>query len=465
MEIPQWLANEMSTINLGDTRLDKRCATTINELSSDIERSVASSCHDKASAKGAYRLMSNPKASMEKIMQPHVTSVQERIAQEKVVVIAQDTTELEFTGQPVAKHLGALCDKYRPGFLFHPSIAFTLDKVCLGVVGYKIWTRDTDGETTRNKRKQLPITEKESNRWVEGYQIADGVAQMFPDTLVICVADRECDMYDLFSQADGACSHWNVRAYQNRSLTEKDPDTKASYKKVWDHVSKQPERGTVSFHMSERKGRAERDVTQNVRCARVELKPPHRKFEKLKPVIVNAVMIREQNTPKGETPVDWLLLTSLPIETWDDLQLVIHSYLCRWQIECFFKALKHGCKVENIHLETPERVQSCLAMYIIIAWRILFMTMLCRVKPDAPCTVVFCEAEWKSLMTIQTRSHRHKAPPRLLDMVKRVASLGSYQGRKGDGFPGIGAIWDGLKRLSEYTEAWNAFGPQADICG
>lgn len=465
MTVDQWELSEMKTLDLGDTRLNSRVVKTLIALCSNVQASIATACKNIAEAKGAYRLFSNMKTTMEKIINPHRDSTLERIAQEKVVVIAQDTTQLDFTGKRVAKHIGKLCKDFRPGWFFHPSVAFTLDKVCLGVVGYTIWSRDLDYAVTHQDRKKVPLEQKESLRWVEGYQFASEVSEKCPNTHIINVADRECDMYDLYQQALQGHSDYVIRAYRERSLNEKKPGTKNTFIKVWDHVSQQTSMGEISFEMSARDGRTARTVTQTVYCANVTLKPPFRKFEKLEAVNVNAVMVREEDPPEGEESVQWLILTSLPIDNLQDVKFILDCYLCRWQIECFFKTLKSGCQVEKIQMETPERVQACLALHVVIAWRILHLTMLCRVNPDAPCTIVFTEPEWKSVMTIQTGKRVHKSPPTLLEMVKRVASLGSFQNRKGDGFPGISAIWMGMQRLSGYAEAWQAFGPEAKTCG
>jgi len=465
MTIDLWALTELKTIDLGDTRLNSRIVSLLITLSSNVQASIATACKNIAETKAAYRLFSNPKTNMEKVMTPHRDSTLERIAQEKVVVIAQDTTQLDFTGKRTAKHLGKLCKDFRPGWFFHPSVAFTLEKVCLGVVGYKIWSRDLDYAVTHQDRKKVPLEQKESLRWVEGYQFASEVSEKCPDTHIVNVADREGDMYDLYQQALLGHADYVIRAYRPRSMQEKEPDTTNTYIKVWDYVSQQPNMGEISFEMSAREERTARTVTQTVYCANVTLKPPFRKFETLDSVNVNAVMVREENPPEGEEPVQWLLLTSLPINNLQDVKFILDCYLCRWQIECFFKTLKSGCQVEKIQMETPERVQACIALYIIIAWRILMMTMLCRVNPEAPCTIVFTDAEWKSVMTVQTRKLVHTSPPSLLEMVKRVASFGSYQNRKGDGYPGISAIWMGLQRLSGYAEAWQVFGPEAKTCG
>ena len=124
-----------------------------------------------------------------------------------------------------------------------------------------------------------------------------------------------------------------------------------------------------------------RRVVQSVKAGRVLLKPPYRKGERLPEVEINVVFVEEINPPEGEEPITWLLLTSLPVDTFEQACLVVEYYLCRWQVEIYFKVLKSGCKTEDRQLETAGRIKPCIALYMIVAWRVLFVTMLGRGMP------------------------------------------------------------------------------------
>jgi len=143
-------------------------------------------------------------------------------------------------------------------------------------------------------------------------------------------------------------------------------------------------------------------VIQSVRAGRVRLKPPYRKGERLPEVEINVVFVEEINPPDGEEPITWLLLTSLAVDTFEQACLVVEYYLCRWQIEIYFKVLKSGCKIEDRQFETSARIKPCIALYMIVAWRVLFVTMLGRECPDLPCTVLFEDEddEWESVYMI-----------------------------------------------------------------
>jgi hypothetical protein len=166
-----------------------------------------------------------------------------------------------------------------------------------------------------------------------------------------------------------------------------------------------------------------------------------------------AVYARERKPPKGEEPIEWLLLTSVPVEDFSGACLVVQWYRARWEIELFFRVLKQGCQIERLRLETPHRLLNALAIYLIIAWRIHTITMLGRAYPDASCEVVFEPREWRTIYLMQYQSPPPDPPPSLRDTVRALAQLGGFLARTGDGEPGIKAIWQGYQRLHDFLYA------------
>jgi len=179
----------------------------------------------------------------------------------------------------------------------------------------------------------------------------------------------------------------------------------------------------------------------------------------LPPVWVNVVLVREEDPPMGEEAVEWLLLTSLPIDTLAAVLLVIEYYSCRWVIEIYFRVLKSGCQVEKLQLESEERFKPCLAVYLIVAWRVLFLLMMGRKCPDMPCDAVLSVEEWKAVYTVVTKQSPPRTPPSLGEMVEMIAKLGGYLGRRHDGPPGPKTMWIGVQRMRDFAGAWSLFGP------
>jgi hypothetical protein len=235
---------------------------------------------------------------------------------------------------------------------------------------------------------------------------------------------------------------------------------------------RRPGRGTLTVAVSaraattgdgrkRRQARAKRTATVTVRAARVRLRGPYCPGGKLPDLDVNALLVREADPPAGEEPIEWLLLTDLPIGTWDEACRVIDYYTVRWGVEVYFRVLKGGCAVEERQLEGPGRMQACLALYMVVAWRVLYVTRLGRGGPDLPCDTVFEEAEWKAVYTVVRGEPAPRTAPRLEEMVALVAQLGGYLGRKHDGPPGVKALWIGLQRMRDLATAWSTFGPGA----
>jgi hypothetical protein len=177
------------------------------------------------------------------------------------------------------------------------------------------------------------------------------------------------------------------------------------------------------------------------------------------------VLATEINAPEGIKPIEWFLLTSLPINKNEQALRVIEWYLCRWQIEVFFRILKSGCRVEELQLQTRHRLEPCIAMYMIIAWRILYMTMLSRQATDIPCDKVFEDEEWHAIYIVTYKKPPPKTPPNLNQIVKMLASLGGFLNRKGDCNPGPKTIWIGLQRTRDFIIGMEALNATKNICG
>jgi hypothetical protein len=221
--------------------------------------------------------------------------------------------------------------------------------------------------------------------------------------------------------------------------------------------------GTFVMEITKKKGRSARTATMEVRSTSVTLHRPQRPADqpRLPEVKINVVWVRETNPPVGEEPIEWILLTSLPVDTFEQACLVADYYACRWQIEIYFKVLKSGCQVEKLQLETAERIKACLAMYMIVAWRVLYATMLGRECPELSCEVIFSEAEWKSVWTVQKQEPLPKRVPSLAVFLKLVGELGGHTGQRWDGPLGPKRLWIGLQRTTDFGHAWRLFGPDA----
>jgi hypothetical protein len=450
-----WVDFELQTVNLGDKRLNNRLGNILERFSSKPSVSIPTACNGWSETKASYRFFDHGQVDAIKILQPHKDATMARMRQAPVILLPQDTTELDFTGKQDIQGLGNIGSyAKRRGFYLHPTLAITPERLCLGVVHTKIWIREGFGISTARNTKE--ITEKESIRWLESFRATEDLAKKLPDTLLVNIADREGDIYEFFLETqksgDGkqGQAHWIIRSAQDRKLLNSD-------KKLCQRVRDTESLGSIEFHMPSGRGRKSRMVKQEIYTSEVILKSPKRMGGKLPDTRIRAVLAREIDAPIGEKPVEWMLLTSLPIASKGDALKIVEWYLCRWQIEIYFKIIKSGCEVEELQLESIDRLKSALAVYMIVAWRILFVTMLGRKCPKMLCTKLFDESEWKSIYMVIYRKPPPDEPPTLDQMVRMIANLGGFLNRKGDGYPGVGTIWIGIQRMKDFAIAWELF--------
>jgi len=216
--------------------------------------------------------------------------------------------------------------------------------------------------------------------------------------------------------------------------------------------------GTVEFILPGGRGKKSRLVKQNIRATRLTLLPSEHK-KNLPKIAINAVLLEETETPEGEEPISWMFLTTLPIDTLDEIQFIIKIYLSRWGIELFFKVLKSGCKIEERQLQTTDRMKSLLAVFMVLSWRVMFTMMLGRVCAEMSCADIFDDAEWKSVYKILNKKKPlPKKPPSIKVFIEMVAVLGGYVPQSNGGPPGVKVMWKGMARMVDFAIAWEAFG-------
>ncbi|MBN4077505.1 IS4 family transposase [Sulfobacillus acidophilus] len=456
MSVKKLVHSEAGTANFGDKRLNMRFKHLLGTFMNRPDGSILGSCNNWTESIAAYRFFSNEKVSPEKILAPHVHSTIERIKEQDIILLVQDTTEIEYNGRAPIEGLGPLSSPGEQGFHLHPTLAVTPQRLCLGILDGNVWVREKLGKKKERARK--PIEEKESFRWLQSYLLSNEIAQKAPKTQVVNISDREGDIYEIFSEGKKETienkAHFLVRAYQNRRLTDNTEDNNVL--KLWDMKPIAKTYGEIEFKLPKTKKREARLVTQEIKACEVRLKPPDRTGTELPEVSINAVFCVEKDPPKGVEPLEWLLLTSLPIDTEQQISNIIKYYLCRWQIEIYFKVLKSGCKIEALQLKTYGRIERCLALYMIVAWRVMLVTMMGRKSPNLACDLLFTEEEWKSAYVAIKKKAPPENVPTLDEMIRIIASLGGFLNRKSDGYPGPKVIWKGLQRMHDITLGWTA---------
>ncbi len=439
-----WVANEVAGCRLKDQRLKPRLERILERLSAKPTASIPAACQGWGETQATYRFLSNERVEAEEILEGHSQATIKRIAAEPVALLVQDTTFLEYIKDVVGKGVGTLRETSREEHLLHPSVAFTPGRVNLGVLTHQFWQRPE--EPVGHLRAQRPIEEKESYRWLLGYGVACEVQRRCPETLVVSVADREGDIHEWFldaaQRAEEEQAAFVIRAKCNRRVEAQPQDTY-----LWEALREAPVLGQTTVEVSEQAGRTARQARLTVRTCAVTFNRGRRRGGHLPPVRVQAVYAKEDSPPPGEDPLEWMLLTNLPVADFKTAELIIAWYRARWEIELYFRILKQGCQIEKLRLEAPERLERCLAVYMIIAWRLHHLTHVARAYPNAPCTAVFEVKEWRTIYLLQTHKRPPQKPPPLRTMTRMLAQLGGFLARKGDGEPGVETIWRGYMEM------------------
>lgn len=448
-----WCVEEMKGLDLCDERLKKRVVKCMELWAKNPSASIPQACEDWAATKASYNLLDHENVTCEKLLAPHQEQTILRMKQQERVFAIQDTTYLDLTHFSQMEGVGPIGTEKQNlrGLVMHSTIAVTETGLNLGVIAQDVWAREK--QSTREKRKEKEIEEKESYKWLAGLKGTPNLEK----TEVITICDRESDVYEFFVEAQKESKKILIRGSQNRALMP--PETKL----VFETVRSRPVVATIELSVSAKNNNPARETTVTVRFASVTLKPPSRskteRVEPLPPIDIWVVLVEEVNPPEKDA-IQWLLYTNVPVHTTEDALERVRWYCIRWQIEIWHKILKSGCRIEHRHLHTVERYQLCLVFYLIIAWRIHWMTHFAREQPDAPCTAILSQDEWQTLFVHVTKqTHLPVEPPTAAQAVLWIACLGGFMARKGDGQPGVTVLWRGWTRLQDLVSMWKLLHP------
>lgn len=466
-----WATAEFSTLDLGDPRRTARVANITECFTRSPAESIPSACRTRAQTKAVYRACDSEFMDPQAILAAHGDATLKRAEGLKVLLVAQDTTSLDFTTHKNTKGLGPLDHPKHNGLLVHTGLALNEEGVPLGVLSQKVWTRDPKKIGKLKDRLRREIREKESVRWLETVK---EVEQKVPSTTcTVVIGDREADFYDLFAMGRAPHVDLLVRAWHDRTVLpviEEDQETEelqtGQATKIWECARSSPEQGRyvleINTPASNGKPAVHRTATITLRFMQVGLTYPKKKpklgrtAKELAPIPVSVVLAEEVDPPSDQEKLSWLLMTTLHIKTVEDARRAVYWYTQRWKVERFHFTLKSGCLIEKLQLETRERLERALAIYSVVAARLLWLTHLARTTPEASCTEAFKDIEWKALWIHIHDTKPPAKPPTIREAVRWTAQMGGFLARKGDGEPGVKVLWRGLRRLDDYVEGMKA---------
>lgn len=406
VDTDHWTEAEFGGAPVGDKRRSQRLVDSAATLAGRPGRAFCGATQgDVPAVKGYYRFIDQPDESavtMENILLPHRDRTIRRMKAHKTVLCIQDGTDLDYSGLAQCEGLGVIgtnqTGAISRGLHLHSTLATTPEGVPLGILLAQCTAPEPKSEEEKERSsKDIPIEEKKTFSWIVGLRDCMDIAREMPHTRLVSVMDREADFYELFDeQRRNPTVDLLVRAKYNRVTTA---DTK-----LFDGVLQTPVRSRLRIHVprqsarpkrSKQKARAkrvERTANVSMRYQRVELSPPPYLRDR-GPLALWIIAVTEENPPKGAEPLRWFLLTTVEITSADDAEKYLRWYCLRWRIEDWHRVLKSGCRIENIAHRTADRLRRAIAIHLVIAWRIMLMTLLGREQPELPAEVMFTDLE------------------------------------------------------------------------
>ena len=329
-----WAVTEFAEAELGDLRRTQRVVELATVLAQRPGASLPEACGDRATLKAAYRFFDNTAIDPQNLLDSHVDATLTRLAPVPLGLAVQDTTELDWTAHPATTGLGPLGHPAHRGLHVHTTLAFTPERVPLGLLAQQVWARAPHDVGKRATRKQRPIAEKESRKWLTSLEAVLAARVECPQTRLVSVGDREADVYDLFAMERPAGVDLLIRAAWDRCVTQLE-----HY--VWATVAARPVEATYTVQVPRRGAQPPRTATLAVRWCPLTLCPPrHRKRERLPTVPLWAVQALEETPPAGTDPIEWLLLTTWAVHTTAEALTRVDWYACRWGVEVWHRILK-----------------------------------------------------------------------------------------------------------------------------
>jgi hypothetical protein len=436
-----WAARLSAATILPDRRLNARLGDILQDFADRPTDSIPQAAGDWGQTKAVYRFLDNDRVTEADLGDGAARDTAALCQGQEVVLAVQDTTALNLSANDAIAALGPIdSGDLARGLLVHTTLAITAQGSVVGVLGQQLWARP--------QRGQPGPPEKESAKWLHGIDQARQALHEAGDRppRLVHVMDREGDAYEVLQWVDDADDGAIIRCAQNRLV-------EGPLRSAHEAVREQPALDRTWLAVPRSHGRAARDALVEVRVLSATLTPDREKYPHAWAMTWTLVEVWEPDPPPGVEAVHWRLWTREPAATPAEAWEVVRKYTCRWPIEEFHLTLKSGCRIENLRLETWERLTKAIVLYSVVAARVVSLRDRSRTEPDAPATVLLSEDE---CAVLTARCGRGKPSPGLTlrQAVLWIGRLGGHLNRKGDGMPGVRTLWRGLRDLGLLVEGY-----------
>jgi Domain of unknown function (DUF4338)/Transposase DNA-binding/Transposase DDE domain len=422
----EWADNEFGGALLGDQRLNERIVDIARMQGSMPGRAFCGVAKgDVAAVKGYYRLIDKPddsQVTMEAILAPHRQRTVQRMKAQSTVLCIQDGTDLNYSGLVQCDGLGVIGSNQTGaqsgGLHLHSTLVVSTEGLPLGVLDAQCTAPTPKPKDDNRLTTAIPIEEKKTFSWIKAMRACSDLAKQLPNTRQVCVMDREGDIFEVFEEQRQTHSiDLLVRAKHDRG-TNDEPGLG-----LFESARQSPAQGLHRINVQRQSARAkkskqkarvgkkQRTAEVELRFRQIELRPPS--YHKAKePITVWVVHILETSPSAGAEPIEWFLLTTREITTVEQAQECLRWYCLRWRIEDWHRVLKSGCGIEALQHKTAERLKRAIAINLVIAWRIMLMTLLGRECPELAAEVLFSDLEIEVLNAYAKKTNHQAHSPR-----------------------------------------------------
>lgn len=443
-----WARTEMAGVEVWDQRCRGSLERICEQVLARPEESFSAACGPGLRQAGS-RIFGAAQMSGEKLLAGHVAQTGQRCREQAEVVVAQDTTDVNYTTHKGATGLGPINGNADSrGLLLHTALALTTEGVPLGLLSQEGWARDPATFGTAAQRRTRPVAEKESQKWLTGLQ---RVAEALPEgPRVVLVQDREADVFAFLAAPRPAHIELVVRVCQPRRV-EVEVGTTGGPRTVLEAARQAPGLGQLRVQVPRKPGQPEREAVLELAASAVVVKAPQRRTADV-PAASQALWVvraTEMTPPPGCQPIEWILLTTLAVDSFAAACRCVHYYTLRWRVERFHYTLKQGCTVERLQFADAHPLKNALALYSIVAWRLLWLTYTAREQPQAPAT------ELLPLLELRVLEEAMQVPVSTArEAIRALAQLGGFPTNPSAKEPGVKVLWRGLRRLEAMVEGW-----------
>jgi hypothetical protein len=458
----QWAHELFSLTQLGDARRTKRLLTVAADLCEQAGASFyQASATDMARLEGAYRWVRNPAVDPEAVAEAGFFATAAQVQNVPWLLAVEDTTTLSYSHQ-AAEQLGDLGGPDQAqgrGFLVHSTLLLNGSTgMTLGLIEQHYWMREQAARGQRHQRRERDYLDKESFKWQRASELMRLRLGRELMNKVVSVCDRESDVYEYLSDKLEHHERFILRACWNRKVELAMDPERQNAAHLFSVLAQAKLVARTRVQVPQRGGRPAREAELELRTLRVRFQRPKHGIGRRGPARIglNVVVAREVDPPAEVEPLEWILLTTEPIQTTEQVLKVLRGYRLRWRVEEFHKAWKSGAGVERARHQSAGNLQRAAVILAFVAVRLLQLREAVEQDPQASCELVFEPVQWRVLWAAVEKSKPPKQAPSLRWAYYALGRLARWTDSKRTGRIGWQTLWRGWRELQLRVEGYHA---------